>query len=137
MNYRLSSTVNRPKGKMCFVLELGGKTLQSYISNTESDNLKSELLSIMTMGLRSCRPYLKHEDILYIDVQNRHLQQWLDGAIEYKEYAEQIDEVLSVLETLNCRYKFMFNNKPYAKVFLERNTKNSIQGSSISDIDME
>lgn len=137
MNYRLSVAVKRPIGKSGYTLDVKGKTIESYIGKISDSNLKNEILSTIVKGLRVCRSHLKHEDILYIDVQNRHLQQWLDGFVEYKEYSDGLDEVFDVLESLDCRYKFVFNDKPYAGVFIEKNEVSTVKGSFIADIDFE
>jgi len=137
MNYRLSVAVKRPIGKVGFTLEVKGKTVESYVGKMATGNIKTEILSTIVKGLRVCRSHLCHEDILYIDVQNRHLQQWLDGFIEYKEYVEGLDEVFDVLESLDCRYKFVFNSNPYAGMFIERNSISTIKGSSIASIDFD
>ena len=137
MNYRLSVAVKRPMGKVGYTLDVKGRTVESYVGKMSTDNIKNEILSTIAKGLRMCRSYLTHDDILYIDVQNRHLQQWLDGFVEYKGYVDGLDEVFDVLESLDCRYKFVFNSNPYAGVYISKNEKTTLSGSSISSIDFD
>ena len=135
MNYRLSIGVNRPIGKKCFVLERKGMELDSKILSNSSRNIKIELLSVLAKGLMSCRSYVKHEDILYIELQNREILSWLSGLEEYKGYEDELDSVYEILESLDCRYSFLFIEKPYALGYINKNKKTDVKGSSISDLD--
>lgn len=135
MNYKLSIGVDRPKGKACYVLELGGREIDSKIQKIKSRNIKEEALNILEIGLRSCRSIVKHDDILIIDIQNRHLHQWLDESVEYNGYNESLDKVFDTLDTLDCRYRFSFNPKTYALKYIDKYGKtDTIQGSSIADM---
>lgn len=135
MHYRLSVGVSRPKGKSCFVMESKGKELNVKVQKTKSANVKGEILHILEVGLRACKSMVKHEDFLVIEIQNRHLQQWLDGLVEYKDYSEGLDRVFEVLETLDCRYKFSFNANTYALEYLDKNDLTEvITGGSIADM---
>ena len=134
MNYRLSTATLRVKGKHGYVLEHAGKTVAVRVSKTKSSNIKEDILMVITEGLREARSYVKHEDILYIEVQNIHLQQWLSGMVEYKEYSKYLDDVFEVLESMDCRYKFVFEKEPYAKQVVSKTSLSIDQGSSLSDI---
>lgn len=134
MNYRLSSAVVRPLGKVGFIIEVGGKELVKYVGSVRGDNLKSETLRVITMGLRSTRPFIKHDDTLVIEVPNVHLCEWLGGKVEQKDYVAEIDDLYGVLESLDCKYKFMFVKNPYAKKIVETTKKTEVvSGSSVMD----
>ena len=136
MNYRLSIAALRVKGKRGFVIERKGMTLEASVHKSSSSNLKEDILNTVTEGLRVIRPYIKHEDILFIEIQNQHLQQWLSGMVEYKDYADALDRVFEVLENLDCRYRFIFVKDPYAKkvVSQTRLSSSGNSGSSLLDV---
>lgn len=136
MNYRLSIAALRVKGKRGFVIESKGKTLEAFVHKSSSLNLKEDILITLTDGLRAIKSYIKHEDILFIEIQNQHLQQWLSGMVEYKDYVEALDSVFEVLETLDCRYRFIFIKDPYAKKVVSQTnlSKEEGNGSSLLDV---
>lgn len=125
----------RPREISGFVLESNGYELEKVTIKNKSDNLKKQALSVLERGLRVCRAYLKHEDLLIIEVQNQHLCKWLNGEEEQKDYYDEMDAVFKVLDTLDCRYTFIFRETPYAIKYLKRNTQVSgIQGSGIASM---
>lgn len=130
MNIKLSVYCSRPKGKSGFVVYKDGRVVESKINSTNGDNIKEEVMIILTKGLRACRNVVSHDDILYIEIQNQHLCSWLSGCVEYKGYSEFLDAVFEVLESLDCRYRFMFVAKPTCKVLVEEG-KVEVKGSSI------
>lgn len=134
MNYKLSVSVVRPKRKYCFVIEAKGDELESRIGSIDSLVLKSEELKALTLGLRACRAYVKHDDLLIVELHNQHLCGWLNGSVEQKGYEKEMDEALDVLESLDCRVKFITKDKPYARVYLDKHERTSITGSSIKDM---
>lgn len=135
MNYKLSVFVNRPKGSRCYVAECNGYERVSDITSCFPDcNIKKETLIVLKKGLLAIRGMVKHEDLVLIEISNQHLHRWLDERIDYKGYNKELDDVFSVLETLDCRYRFVFKENPYAKDFLERNKRQGIIGSSIGDM---
>lgn len=117
MNYRLSCGTDRVKGKNCFVCESEGRELKSLVFKTISSNMKENILETIFRGIKGVRDMVSHNDILCIEVQNQHLCQWLSGEVEYKGYEDYLDKVFSVLESVDCRYKFVFVKKPYALVY--------------------
>lgn len=133
-NYRLSiASMRGIVQKHGFIIESHGRTLESSVSAISSLNLKSDLLKVLEAGLRSARSMVKHEDILYIEIPNQHLTNWLSGRVEYKKYSEELDAVFNVLESVDCRYKFMYVKNSYATE-LVKNTKVFLnEGSSLMD----
>lgn len=132
-NYRLSiCSIRGLVQKHGYIIESGGKTLESSVSSIEfAINLKKDLLSVLVKGLRSVKPWLQHDDMLYVEIPNQHLANWLNGRVEYKDYVEELDKVFEILETIDCRYKFMFVNSPYAREVV-KNTKLFLnEGSSL------
>ena len=135
MNYRLSVATLRTRGKHGFIIEARGKTVEASVHKLKSTNIKEDVLLTLTEGLRAVKPYIKHEDILYIEIQNQHLQQWRSGMVEYKDYSEALDGVFEVLENLDCRYRFIYTKNPYAKsVVAQTNIKNPTEGSSLLSV---
>lgn len=134
MNYRLSCATNRVEGKNGFVLELSGREVEADVFKTEGDNIKENILETIYRGIRVARGVVKHEDILFIEVQNFHLCEWLSGLKEYKGYEEKLDKVFEVLESTDCRYRFVFVKNPYAKSYIKAHDVKGISGSSIADV---
>ena len=134
MNYRLSVGVDRPISKSCFVIEAQGEEISSKVMKMKSENIKKEILNTIALGLRSCKSVVKHEDSLIIDVQNRHLYQWLTEGIDYKGYEKELDDVYLTLDTVDCKYRFVFNENPYAKLYLKKHKVDQLEGSSIKDM---
>lgn len=130
MNIKLSIYCSRPKGKTGFAIYENGRVSDSKVSTVSGDNIKENVLSSLTKGLRACRNVVSHDDILYIEIQNQHLCSWLSGCVEYKGYCKFLDEAFSVLESLDCRYRFMFVSKPTCKALVEEG-KVVVKGSSV------
>lgn len=132
MNYRLSVATLRTKGKHGYLIERKGRTIEASVRKLKSKNIKEDVLLTLQEGLRAVKAYIKHEDILFIEIQNQHLQQWLSGMVEYKDYSKALDGVFEVLENLDCRYKFIYAKNPYAKeVVAQTNISNINKGSSL------
>lgn len=134
MNYRLSCAANRVLGKNCYVLELNGRRVSGKVFKFEGDNIKSNVLEVVRQGINLARTYVKHEDVLFIEIQNVHLCEWLNGQKEYSGYEDGLDKVFEILESTDCRYKFTFIRKPYAMSYLETHELTTIQGSSFASI---
>lgn len=138
MNYRLSICSVRTKGKHGYVIEAGGKTIETSVSNISSMNLKEDILGLLAKALRAVKPLVNHEDLLAIEIQNVHLQQWLSGTVDYKDYSEPLGAVFDVLESIDCRYRFIFKAEPYAKgIVLNTDLNKTSFGFSIKDIAKE
>lgn len=117
MNIRLSTYANRVAGKNCVLVEKAGIVKSPIIFKSISRNLKENMLECIYRGLKHVKPEVSHEDFLWIEVQNNHLNNWLSGKEEYKGYEEYLDKVYDVLEGIDCQYKFLFNSKPFAKTY--------------------
>ena len=134
MNCRLSCGANRKLKKIGYTYEVGGRIEDSGVFKTVSTNMKENILESITRGMKACRGKVHHEDLLIIEVQNQHLAQWLSGEVTYKGYEDYLDRLFDVLESMDCRYKFMFVPKPYALSFIENNNIKKEQMSSISSL---
>ena len=134
MNIRLSSYADRTQGKVGFTIEQNGKILEEKIIKFKGNNIKENALHIIYLGLRACTSRVNHNDILVIEVQNRHLCEWLNGMVEYKGYDLWLDKVFTTLESLDCRYNFYFNNTPFVKKYMKDKGISKIEVSSIDDM---
>lgn len=132
-NYRLSINSYRSKHKRGFVIETEGRTLRKFVCKTKSLNIKEDILITLTEGLRALKPLVKHEDIVFIEIQNTHLQQWLSGLVEYKEYSKYLDEVFEVLEGIDCKYKFVFSKEPSAKQFVLNSEITTVKATPVGE----
>lgn len=117
MNIRLSCYANRRTGKNCWTVEKQGKVIRSKVFKFKGDNIKENALECVLQGLRAVTNEVKHEDTLWVEIQNIHLAQWLSGQVEYKDYSKLLDQVFEVLENTDCRYMFIFEKSPKAKLY--------------------
>lgn len=132
MNIKVSSCINRKKGASKVEVSAEGKSLKSQVVRVGSnESPKDVILSMLTKGLRLCRGIVKHEDILYIEVQNRHLCDWLTGAREHIGFSDGMDGLFEVLESLDCRYRFVFVEKPSCRVYEGEGLFGKVEGSSV------
>lgn len=115
MNYLLSVYANRVTGVNNVELSCGGVIEKSYTGKFEGDNIKENVLRCIHRGLRFAAACVKHDDRLYIEVQNRHLVDWLMGRKEYKGYDSLLDTVFDDIEQVDCQYKYLFEPAPRAK----------------------
>lgn len=134
MNYKLSTYADRVNGKVCFVIESGGKILNDKIISFKGTNIKENALSIIYQGIKSCSLLLEHEDILVIEVQNRNLCDWLNDEVEYKDYFTYLYKVFAVLELLDCRYLFHFVKNPLAKKYMKGKGLTQMEFSAVDDM---
>lgn len=136
MNYKLSVCSVRTKGRHGYVIEADGRSLVTQVSGITSVNLKKDILEVLSKALRALKPLVYHEDLVAIEIQNIHLQQWLSGLVDYKDYSEELDRVFEVLESIDCRYRFIFKPEPYAKgiVLQTELDKSTFGGFSVEDM---
>lgn len=134
MNYTISTYANRVEGNRGFVIESKGRILDEKISKFEGENIKENALQVILQGIRACRNLPTHDDILIIEVQNSHLCKWLNGAQEYSGYAEYLDPIFELIETLDCRYHFYYNNKPFAKSYIKGKDTTKVSVGSVDDM---
>lgn len=132
MNVKLSVYSSRPKKKTGYVIYKNGIAVETKVGSMIGDNIKEDILSSLTRGLRACRGYVIHEDILYIEIQNQHLCSWLSGCVEHKGYSDTLDAAFEALESLDCRYRFVFVEKPSAKSVIEEG-KVEVKGLSFEN----
>lgn len=120
MNIVLSCYAN--KGKASFVLEKGGKVINKEVfslNKNGKEHLKEFIFEAIIRGLKNTRPAVRHEDLLLIKVQNSNIVDWLNGGKEYKGYESYLDDIFSIVETLDCRYLFSYMSVEKAKKLLE------------------
>ena len=133
MNYRVSTAFSRVTTTGSFAVEKGGTTVHANVFPSKTLNMKKGVLDVIAKSLRVAKQYVSHEDTMFIEVQNQHLCEWLSGLVEYKDYAEELDEVFSVLESIDCRYRFIYVKEPYAKSLMKKVGYSSISGGSLID----
>lgn len=134
MNCRLSCGSNRKIGKIGFTYEVAGKIEKAGVFRTVSSNAKENMLEAIIKGMKACRDSVSHEDLLVIEVQNQHLAQWLSGEIAYKGYEEYLDRLFDTLESMDCRYKFMYVPKPFALSYISSHDIDKEKMSSMSSL---
>ena len=113
--YGASST----KGKVSIIVNKNGKNVIKKVLKCSESNPKKGILVAVAAGLKECRQYVSHDDFLVIEVQNWHLVEWLNEVTFYKGYTQYLDDVYSVLETLDCKYRFVFQDKPSAESIID------------------
>lgn len=122
MNIILSCYSVRGRGSYCIAKE--GKTISEEVFNIGLEDkimLKEYILYTILKGLREARSIVSHDDILLVEIQNRHVAEWLNGQSENKDYSKYLDDIYSLIETMDCRFRFanlkpvrainVFNNK--------------------------
>ena len=134
MNYKLSVHADRVSEKDCFILLKEGRVIAEKVSRFFGDSIKENVLQTLYQGFLACRGVLTHDDILVIEIQNRHVHSWLSGLVDYDEYGAYLDKVFDVLETLDCRYKFFFTDKPFAKQYAKKRNFTREKMSSVADL---
>lgn len=132
MNIKLSVYTNRTKGLSGYGIMISGGFKETYVGKTTSDNIKEDVLVSLSKGLRACRNIVSHDDILYIEIQNQHLCNWLNGNLEYKGYSSGLDEAFNALESLDCRYRFLFIKNPVVCRIVNDGVK-EVRGQSAMD----
>lgn len=134
MNCRLSCGADRKIGRLGYTYEKEGKIQKHGVFRTESSNLKENILVSITKGMRACREDVNHDDLLIIEVQNQHLAQWLSGEVSYKGYEEYLDTLFDTLESMDCRYKFLYVNKPFALSYIKTHDVEKVKLSPMSEM---
>lgn len=134
MNYRLSCMADRVKGLCGYAIESKGVELEREVFSFTGTNIKENALKTIYKGLKKIKKYMSHEDIMVIEVQNVHLAEWISGLVEYKGYQELLENVFYELESIDCRYRVLFERNPYAKTILVDENKTKLNVSSVSDV---
>jgi hypothetical protein len=106
-NIKLECYANRVKGKIGYSIEKDGRVLHDEIAPYNSDSMKRCILEAVHRGLKAVRPFVAHEDVLTVVVQNQHVACWVLDRDEkkYKEYVDQLDSIFDRIDELDCRYK--------------------------------
>lgn len=133
MNYRVSTAFNRVTSTGSFAIERAGETVYANVFPSSHLNVKKGILNTISRSLRVAKQYVSHEDTMFIEVQNQHLCEWLSGLVEYKGYLEDLDGVFSVLESIDCRYRFIYVKEPYAKSLEKKVGYSGVKGGSLID----
>lgn len=120
MNIRLSCAASRREKRLGFTINKEGRCVDSGLYRLVSDNFKVDMLEALYQGILRSKKYVSHEDLLVIEVQNSHLADWLKGNKDSKGYEEYLDRVFNVLETIDCRYNFVYVEKPSVMKQLSR-----------------
>ena len=115
MNYKLSVYANRPSEVCNVELVKGNVVLKSYTGRFMGGNIKENILRGLEKGLRLAATTVSHEDLLCIELQNRHVVDWMQGKREYKGYNEWLDLATESLDLIDCQYSFIFSENPRAK----------------------
>ena len=115
MNYLVSVYANRVTGVNNVELMSEGRVIKSYRGRFVGNNIKENVLRCIHRGLRFAAAVVKHDDKLYIEVQNQHLINWLMGRTEHKDYCEWLDVVFADIEGIDCKYKYLYESVPKAK----------------------
>lgn len=110
MNVVLSCYNSKKKG--AYALSKEGRVAHSSVfefKDKEEKTKKIYTLKTILQGLKVARSEVSHDDLLLIEVSNEHLAHWLMRREEYKGYEEELDEIYSVLSTIDCKYLFAYS----------------------------
>lgn len=125
MNVLLSVNARNEKNGYVFgyVIKKQGKTVAEHTSirtDKGRDSLKTLQLEEIIDGLAKLRGLVEHEDVLTIEIENRWVYEWLELEREQQKYIQQIDKVFDILDTLDCKYRFLHNETPQVNLLLDR-----------------
>lgn len=124
MNVLLSVNARNEKNGYVFgyVIKKQGKTVAEHTSiktDKGRDSLKTLQLEEIIDGLAKMRGLVEHEDVLTIEMENRWVYEWLELEREQQKYIQQIDKVFDILDTLDCKYRFLHNETPQVNLLLD------------------
>lgn len=125
MNVLLSVNARNEKNGYVFgyIIKKQGKTVAEHTSiraDKGRDNLKTLQLEEIIDGLAKLRGLVEHEDILTIEIENRWVYEWLELEREQQKYIQHIDKVFDILDTLDCKYRFLHNETPQVNLLLDK-----------------
>lgn len=125
MNVLLSVNARNEKNGYVFgyVIKKQGKTVAEHTSirtDKGRDSLKTLQLEEIIDGLAKLRGLVEHEDVLTIEMENRWVYEWLELEKEQQKYIQQIDKVFDILDTLDCKYRFLHNETPQVNLLLDK-----------------
>ena len=125
MNVLLSVNARNEKNGYVFgyVIKKQGKTVAEHTSirtDKGRDSLKTLQLEEIINGLAKLRGLVEHEDVLTIEIENRWVYEWLELEREQQKYIQYTDKVFDILDTLDCKYRFLHNETPQVNLLLDR-----------------
>lgn len=125
MNVLLSVNARNEKNGYVFgyVIKRQGKTVAEHTSirtDKGRDILKTLQLEEIIDGLAKLRGLVEHDDVLTIEIENRWVYEWLELEREQQKYIQYIDKVFDILDTLDCKYRFLHNETPQVNLLLDR-----------------
>lgn len=125
MNVLLSVNARNEKNGYVFgyVIKKQGKTVAEHTSirtDKGRDSLKTLQLEEIIDGLAKLRGLVEHEDVLTIEMENRWVYEWLELEREQQKYIQYIDKVFDILDTLDCKYRFLHNETPQVNLLLDK-----------------
>lgn len=125
MNVLLSVNARNKKNGYVFgyVIKKQGKTVAEHTSirtDKGRDSLKTLQLEEIIDGLAKLRGLVEHEDVLTIEIENRWVYEWLELEREQQKYIQYTDKVFDILDTLDCKYRFLHNETPQVNLLLDK-----------------
>lgn len=125
MNVLLSVNARNEKNgyEFGYVIKKQGKIVAEHTSirtDKERDSLKTLQLEEIINGLAKLRGLVEHEDVLTIEIENRWVYEWLELEREQQNYIKYTDKVFDILDTLDCKYRFLHNETPQVNLLLDR-----------------
>jgi hypothetical protein len=125
MNVLLSVNARNEKNGYVFgyVIKKQGKTVAEHTSirtDKGRDSLKTLQLEEIIDGLAKLRGLVEHEDVLTIEIENRWVYEWLELEREQQKYIQYTDKVFDILDTLDCKYRFLHNETPQVNLLLDK-----------------
>lgn len=124
MNVLLSVNARNEKSEYVFgyVIKKQGKTVAEHTSiqtDKGRDSLKTLQLEEIINGLAKLRGLVEHEDVLTIEIENRWVYEWLELERGQQKYIQYTDKVFDILDTLDCKYRFLHNETPQVNLLLD------------------
>lgn len=125
MNVLLSVNARNKKNGYVFgyVIKKQGKTVAEHTSlrtDKGRDSLKTLQLEEIIDGLAKLRGLVEHDDVLTIEMENRWVYEWLELEREQQKYIQYTDKVFDILDTLDCKYRFLHNETPQVNLLLDK-----------------
>lgn len=125
MNVLLSVNARNEKNGYVFgyIIKKQGKTVAEHTSirtDKGRDNLKTLQLEEIIDGLAKLRGLVEHKDVLTIEMENRWVYEWLELEREQQKYIQYTDKVFDILDTLDCKYRFLHNETPQVNLLLDK-----------------
>lgn len=125
MNVLLSVNARNEKNGYVFgyVIKKQGKTVAEHTSirtDKGRDSLKTLQLEEIIDGLAKLRGLVEHEDVLTIEIENRWVYEWIELEREQQKYIQYTDKVFDILDTLDCKYRFLHNETPQVNLLLDK-----------------